>query len=313
MAAGGTHGARGRLTGSDGLPAAAMSGIQAALLADGRRLHLQHGPIDLVIEAFGPPREVAAAYAQARTRFGDILSVLVGELAALRKPVRAPRWEPEGPVARRMMDAVWPHRAAFVTPMAAVAGAVADEMMAALVAGRTLEKAYINNSGDIAVHLSPGAGLSLGIVGNMMQATVDGLAYLTYDRPVRGVATSGWQGRSWSLGIADAVTVLARTAAEADVAATLIGNAVDADHPAVIRRPASEMDDDTDLGDRLVTIEVGEIGPDAICAALDAGSAEAERMRASGLIAGAVIVLRNDIRAVGDVPAALPNPRLDGV
>ena len=285
-----------------------MSGIQAALMADGRRLHLQHGPIDLVIEAFGAPDEVAAAYAQARARFEDVLAVLVGELASLRMPVREPRWEPEGAVARRMMDAVWPHRHVFVTPMAAVAGSVADEICAALVRGRTIEKAYVNNSGDIAFHLAPGARLRLGIVGDLHRPRIDGLAEMTADRPVRGVATSGWRGRSWSFGIPDAVTVLAHTAAEADVAATLVGNAVNVDHPAVLRRPASEMDDNTDLGDRLVTADVGEIGRDAVDAALDAGAAEAVRMLGAGLIAGAAILLKNEIRAVGDVPAALPAP-----
>ena len=40
----------------------------ASLLPDGRRLHLQHGPIDLVIEAWGPREEVALAYRQAWAR-----------------------------------------------------------------------------------------------------------------------------------------------------------------------------------------------------------------------------------------------------
>ena len=287
-------------------------GPQAALLPDGRRLHLQHGPIDLVIEAFGARDEVAAAYSQVRDRFADILPVLVGELASLRRPVGGPRWEPAGPVAVRMMAAAWPHRAVCVTPMAAVAGAVADETLAALVAGRTLEKAYVNNSGDIAVHLSPGASLRLGIVGEMMRPSIDGLALLTSDRPVRGVATSGWRGRSWSFGIADAVTVLAETAAAADVAATLIANAVTADHPAVLRRPANEIDDNTDLGERLVTVEVGELDPASVATALAAGVATAEKMRTAGLIAGAVLVLKNEICAVGDVPAALPSPQPSG-
>ncbi|MEX2454459.1 MAG: UPF0280 family protein [Rhodospirillaceae bacterium] len=289
-----------------------MTGPQAALLSDGRRLHLQHGPIDLVIEAFGARGEVAAAYRQARERFADILPVLVEELAALRLPVREPRWKPAGPVARRMMNAVWPHRGVFVTPMAAVAGSVADEMMDAAVAGRTLEKAYVNNSGDISVHLEPGASLRLGIVGEIMRAEIDGMALLSHDRPVRGVATSGWQGRSWSFGIADAVTVLAETAAAADVAATLIANAVTVDHPAIERAPASDMDDNTDLGDRLVTVAVGALDAAAVEAALCAGLDAAERMRADGLIAGAVLVLKGEIRAVGDVPAALPNPASSG-
>ncbi len=35
---------------------------QIALLPDGKRLHLQDGPIDLIIEAKGREREVRAAY-----------------------------------------------------------------------------------------------------------------------------------------------------------------------------------------------------------------------------------------------------------
>jgi ApbE superfamily uncharacterized protein (UPF0280 family) len=283
-----------------------MSAPQAALLPDGRRLHLQHGPIDLVIEAFGAREEVGAAYRQARDRFETVLSELVGELGLLRTPVREPRPEPEGPVARRMIEAVWPHRETFVTPMAAVAGAVADEIADALVAGRDLEKAYVNNSGDIAVRLSPGAELRLGIVGEVFRPSIDGTALLTHDRPVRGVATSGWQGRSWSFGIADAVTVIAPTAAAADVAATLIANAVDVDHPAIERAPASSLDDQTDLGDRLVTVAVGDLDAASRGEALDAGEAVAQDMIRRGLAAGVVLTLQQDMRAAGDVPAALP-------
>ena len=283
-----------------------MSGPQAALLADGRRLHLQHGPIDLVIEAFGARDEVGDAYRQARERFETLLGELVEELANLRRPAREPRWVPEGTVAARMEEAVWPHCEMFVTPMAAVAGAVADEIVAALIRDRELEKAYVNNSGDIALHLRPGAELRLGIVGELFRPAIDGTALLSYDRPVRGVATSGWQGRSWSLGIADAVTVLARSAAAADVAATLIANAVNIDHPAIERAPADELDDQTDLGDQLVTIGVGRLEADAVEEALAGGMDAARRMTNAGLIAGAVLVLKGEMRAVGDVPAALP-------
>lgn len=285
-----------------------MSDPQVALLPDGRRLHLQHGPIDLVIEAFGTPEEVGAAYRQARDRFQTVLSELAGELSELRRPVgtQGERWRPEGPTARRMMEAVWPHRDVFVTPMAAVAGSVADEVLVALIDGRDLQKAYINNSGDIAVHLTPGETLRLGIVGELRRPTIDGTAGLVFDSPVRGVATSGWQGHSWSLGIADAVTVLADTAAAADVAATLIANAVDADHPAIKRVPASTLDDHTDLGDALVTTAVGDVDPVTVGVALDAGQARASAMMQSGTIRGAALILREEMRVVGDIPTALP-------
>jgi ApbE superfamily uncharacterized protein (UPF0280 family) len=275
------------------------------MLPDGKRLHLHYGPIDLVIGADGAPDEIRIAYAQARARFDDILPVLVTELAMLRRPVAAPRWRPDGPVARRMMEAVWPHRGVFVTPMAAVAGAVADEMLAALTAGRDLRTAYVNNGGDIAFHAADGQTLTLGMVGDLHAPAIDGLARLGGDPRARGIATSGWAGRSHSLGIADAVTVLAPTAAAADVAATLIANAVDADHPAIVRRPAREIDDDCDLGDRLATVDVGVLDDATIATALDAGARRAEAMHGDGLIEAALLMLKGESRAAGRRPPAI--------
>ncbi len=280
-------------------------GPQSALLPDGKRLHLHYGPIDLVIGAAGSRAEVGRAYHQAGARFDDILPVLVEELAMLRRPLRAPRRRAGGPVARRMMDAAWPHRGVFVTPMAAVAGAVADEMVAALVAGRELRTAYVNNGGDIAFHLADGEALTLGMVGELHRPAIDGVARLSHEQPGRGIATSGWAGRSRSLGIADAVTVLARTAAAADVAATLIANAVDADHPAIVRLPARDLDDDSDLGDRPVTVDVGVLDDAAIGTALDAGARKAEAMLGDGLIEAAMLMLKGEKRAVGSARRAI--------
>ncbi len=81
-----------------------MSAV-AARLDDGR-LHLQHGPIDLIVEAFGAAAEVERAYGQAMERFGDILPTLVGELQVLRRPVGEAYPLLQGPVARRMAEAV---------------------------------------------------------------------------------------------------------------------------------------------------------------------------------------------------------------
>jgi ApbE superfamily uncharacterized protein (UPF0280 family) len=272
---------------------------EARLLPDGKRLHLHHGPIDLVISASGAAEEIAAAYAQAQVRFQDVLAVLVDELALLKTPVRAPRWLPKGPVARRMMDAVWPYRGVFITPMAAVAGAVADEMLEAMVRGRTLKTVSVNNSGDIAFAFAPGEKMRLGVVTDLRNPSIDALALLTSEMRTRGCATSGWDGRSFSLGIADAVTILARNAAEADAAATVVANAVNVDHPAIERRPAREIKDDSDLGDLRVTVGVGDLEPEAIKAALDNGIATAERLRSAGLIETAMLVLQGEIRLVG--------------
>jgi hypothetical protein len=271
-----------------------MSAVSVRL-PDGR-LHLQQGPIDLVIEAFGDAEEVGRAYAQAADRFADILETLVRELAILRQPVgeRPPRLL--GPVARRMAEAVWPHRAVYITPMAAVAGAVADEVLAALVRGRRLDKAYVNDGGDIAIHLALGQQLRAGIVADLQALQLSGFATLHHDRPVRGIATSGCGGRSFSLGIADSATVLAATAAAADAAATLIGNAVNVDAPAIRRRPACEIDPDSDMGAIPVTVKVGELSPVLVAEALDRGLCEARRLRLCGLIDSAALSLQGQWR-----------------
>ena len=125
---------------------------------------------------------------------------------------------------------------------------------------------------------------------------------------MRGVATSGWRGRSFSLGIADAVTLLARTGAEADAAATLVANAVDLPgHPAIRRVPARDLAPDSDLGDRLVTQGVGALAPGEVARALDNGLAVAEDFRRRGLITASALFLCGQTRINGSVVLAAPN------
>ncbi|MER8592656.1 UPF0280 family protein [Mesorhizobium sp. M1182] len=285
-----------------------MNGPQAHWLEDGRRLHLNHGPIDLIVEAFGEASECSAAYRQAVARFQTILVELVEELPELRRPAASRPRAFAGPTARRMEAAVVPLAKQFITPMAAVAGSVADEVLGALLAGRRLERAYVNNGGDSAIYLGHGQSMMLAIAG-----TGHGLADRLTIRPedgIRGVATSGWRGRSFSLGIADAVTVLARTGAEADAAATLIANAVDLPgHPAVRRVRARDLAPDSDLGDRLVTQGVGLLSAAEIAIALEGGFAVAEEFRRRGLIAAAALFLGGQARIAG--PMALANKVLE--
>jgi uncharacterized protein len=282
----------------------ARASLFRRLLPDGR-LHLQEGPIDLVIEAFGEAAEVRRAFDAAATCFEDVLPGLVAELPALKRPVMEASHAFDGPVARRMAAACAPHRGSFVTPMAAVAGAVADQVLAAMTEAAELTRAYVNDGGDIALHLMPGESLACGMVARLHDPRLDGRAVISHDMPVRGIATSGRAtlgegGRSFSLGIADAVTVFARSAAAADVSATLIANAVDLPgHPAVRRRPACEIDPESDLGTRAVTVAVGALTREEVQAALARGQATAEAMRAAGLIEAAALFLCGEAEVVG--------------
>lgn len=275
-----------------------MSGPVAAMLGDGKRLHLQYGPIDLIIEAFGAPAEVARAYAQAQAAFPEILPGLVRELGVLRQAVTS-RTTVTGVVAQRMVQAVSRHLPEFITPMAAVAGAVADDLLGSLIAGRDLSRAYVNNGGDIAIYLAEGTRFDIGVVTRNAARVPDALAVVTDRERCRGVATSGRGGRSFSLGIADAVTVLAPDAASADAAATIIGNAVNLDHPAIRRAPASSLDPDSDLGDRLVTVAVDTLPWSSVADALDRGTSVAASLLHDGLIDGACLSLQGVSQITG--------------
>ncbi len=282
------------------------SRAQIRFLPDGRRLHLHDGPIDLIVEAFGRPGDVRRAYRAACARFETVLDELCSELALLRQPCVPEDVWPRGAVARRMMAASMPYAAEyFITPMAAVAGAVAEEILSAMISHAELSRAYVNDGGDIALHLREGEKFVVGMVERPDRPSLFGTTTLTSDVPVRGMATSGWRGRSFSLGIADAVTVLADRAAAADAAATIIANAVDLPgHPAIARVPACDLAPDTDLGRRLVTQAVGELTVAEINEALASGVRTAERLLKIGLIRSAALHLCGETRVVGAVIAS---------
>ncbi|MES2711677.1 MAG: UPF0280 family protein [Pseudomonadota bacterium] len=276
---------------------------QARLLPDGR-LHLRDGPSELVIGVDAPVPVRDAAFARAVAAMDGVIAALSAELPALRAPPGAQVFS--HPVAQRMATAVRPHVGVFITPMAAVAGAIAEHVLAAIATDPAIRRAHVNNGGDIALHLAPAESLRVGLVRSLAQAAPEGWVEVTHALPVRGIATSGWPGRSFSRGIADAVTVLAERAADADAAATIIANAVDAEHPAVRREPAQALDPDSDLGDLLVTTGVDLLPEAVVNAALDAGARVAEGLRAAGHIVAAVLFCQEQLRVVGHARGEIP-------
>jgi ApbE superfamily uncharacterized protein (UPF0280 family) len=276
------------------------------MLADGRRLHLQDGPIDLIVEACGDAAEVHAAYDAAARRFNGLLDTLCEELPELRKAADPVSCRLRGKIARRMHEAVAPYAEKhFITPMAAVAGAVAQEILGAMVEAANLKRAYVNNGGDIAIHLTDGEHFTVGLADRPDRPGLMGTTVIEFGDRARGIATSGRHGRSFSLGIADAVTVLARTAAQADAAATVIANAVDLPgHPAILRCLAHDLQPDSDLGARLVTRDVGMLQAFEIASALESGADKARALLARGLIESAALRLHGKTRIVA--PKTMP-------
>lgn len=313
---------------------------QIAFLPDGR-LHLHHGPIDLICQAWGTPTAIRTAYEAAVTIFPAILPAICAELLHLRTPL--PTHQPIHPISRAMHAAcaslltsrqgpgVGDRRSQssgqstvlqipdgdlalptpglsfskreepFITPMAAVAGAIADHILAQMTAAAPLQKAYVNNGGDIAFHLTPTHHLTCALITRLANPTLDAMLRPHYQSPARGIATSGQAckgqyGKSFSLGIADSVTILARTAAQADAAATIVANATDLpDHPGIQRRPADSIDPDSDLGARLITWHVPPLPQREVERSLDNGRQTADHLIRAGLIEGAVLALQGRI------------------
>jgi uncharacterized protein len=274
------------------------------MMPDGRRLHLQDGPIDLIVEAYGRREQIQAAYDAAARRFITILDELCAELPLLRQAAQAKGIRPQGAIARRMAAAVEPYAGrCFITPMAAVAGAVADEILETMTKSTELARCYVNNGGDIALYLTPGESFSVGMVDRPDRPSLFGRLRIRSEDSIRGLATSGWRGRSFSLGIADAVTVLAVDAAAADAAATIIANAVDLpDHPEIVRVPACEIAPDNDLGELCVTRAVPKLCSAEVHQALASGASMAEELISEGLVLATALHLQGQTRVV---PVAL--------
>ncbi len=177
-------------------------------------------------------------------------------------------------------------------------------MEAALAAGaRTV---VVDNGGDIAVAVEPGDAVRVGVARSLADRRPTHVIVVTHDSGIGGVCTSGLGGRSFTRGIAEATVVVARTAAVADACATVVANAVTCDDPGIERCLAAELDPDTDIPDLPITRRVGQLPVAARKVALRAGTHEARRLRAHGLIIGAVLGVDGLPRVV--IPSSLATP-----
>ena len=339
----------------DSPPGAAAQAHRAALLQPQGHLHLQQGPIDLVIGVEGSAELIDRAYQVMNKAFSGVLAGLVAELPQLRQPVTRqlrqqqrrveqgitsqaktdrsgshiasqlkPSFESEleSPFSGAIATVMWQRCQQIVTcceqnsqmqaltvpltPMAGVAGAVAEYVLAA---GRTVKgvsKIWVNNGGDIALYLDRHASFDCGIAGLENAAPVEGRRKIRIAAvdAISGIATSGRHGRSLSMGIADAVTVLATDAVTADIAATLIANAVDLPgHRSIQRVCANELDPDSDLGQHPVVVELGSISTAECRRALACGAAIADHLIQTGYIRTALLALRGEFQIVGHDPS----------
>jgi len=177
-----------------------------------------------------------------------------------------------------------------LTPMAAVAGTIADAV-ANWLFEREATRVIVDNGGDIAVRLAKGESVTVGVRPRVTSRHISHVINLDSDHSAWGVTTSGVGGRSLTRGIASAVTVLSTRASVADAAATAIANACFVKDDRIIQQPAAKMDPISDLKDIPVTTEVGPLSSEKVLAAIKSARQKAEDLSDKGIILGAFIAL----------------------
>ena len=200
---------------------------------------------------------------------------------------------------RLMVEAVLEAGDWTLTPMAAVAGTFAD-LAGDWLVEKGASKVMINNGGDIAIRLLGEEKTTLGLTPSIEALGYSHVLNLAAEDGIGGVATSGLGGRSFTKGIASAVTVVARNARVADACATLIANQCFVEDPGILRMPAEQLDPNTDIPGHLVTVKVGDLSPQTKTKALENGLRKAIELRAQGRIHGAVLFLDDLVVMIPD-------------
>ncbi len=268
---------------------------------------LEHGPVTMVLEARLGDKPRTDIVKRAAQRVITLFEELAGELETAKKAASLLENSLDrvhSRVLRRMLGSVRRLGEPDFTPMAAVAGSLADFAVEEMVQTGA-DYATANNGGDIAFHV-PAAKkeFNIGIISDLSEGRITHRLGVGRESGIGGIATSGFGGRSLTRGIASAVTVMAETASLADAAATSVANACDADDPQVERCLAEDLDYDTDIRGLTVTRTIGKLRDESVRIALARGSNRAAELCGSGMIKGAVLFVsgRMEIQWSGSLP-----------
>ena len=265
-----------------------MSYEQSIAQLDEETVLAECGPMRLAIRAWQnsiPQIDLCRQAAQASIAYLEAVAKHKAELSDFVGNIRA---LPQNTLARQMIDSVRAIGDTDLTPMAAVAGTIADAVADWLFAhGST--KVVVDNGGDIAIRLTSGETVTVGIRPQIDCFDISHIAQLDDRCSSWGVTTSGLGGRSFTRGIASAVTVIAENASIADAAATAIANACFVRDKNIRQTPAEQIDPNTDLAGKMVTLSIGNLTPAKRKAAQTKALQRAEDLVTTGAIVGALI------------------------
>ncbi len=278
-----------------------MSDRRIIPLPGGRALLAENGPMRMVIQAWeGKVPRLDLATEAADYAFACLARV-AGQLAVLKRRPGAIDGLPPEPLAREMIKSVRAVGDADLTPLAAVAGTLADAVADRLF-GQGLSRVIVDNGGDIAIRLAAGETTRVGLRPEIAHPEISHVLTLDGRHSTWGVATSGLGGRSFTCGIASAVTAVARSASLADAAATAVANACLVAGADVLRVPAAKLDPNTDIPDLLVTVAVGDLTGPQRAEALSNALQRAEGLTQRGVIRGALAAVGKQVGWTADLP-----------
>jgi ApbE superfamily uncharacterized protein (UPF0280 family) len=262
-------------------------------LADQTGVMAENGPMGIVIQAWdrGKP-DLEMALQAARFSFTCLAQVAEHHAILRDHPCILPKGM--APIPRAMVESVMAIGEKDLTPMAAVAGSIADAV-ADWLFSRGMSRVIVNNGGDIAIRLAKSETARVGIRTRVENSSISHGVELTGIYPSWGVTTSGLGGRSLTRGIASAVTAFARTASLADAAATSIANACFVKDDAIVQVLAQNLDPYTDIRGIPVTVKVGKLKKTSILQAMNKALSRAEQLFETGIILGAVIAVENEL------------------
>lgn len=174
-----------------------------------------------------------------------------------------------------------------LTPLSAIAGGIGEVLIERLREKDDMDRIIFNNGGDTSLYCRKKDYLPV--------INCQGVKLKLVSKKVKGIATSGRKGRSFTKGIADFVTVFAVSPSVADAAATYIGNNVTTDSEKIRYEPAEVIDFNTDLKGEKVVVSIGNLTEAEVEKAIENGANTAENLIKKEKILCAVISLKNRI------------------
>ena len=261
-------------------------------IIEDNKLFIENGPTNILAEAFSlEKKDIYNLICEYSSKFLEDLSL---EIEILKKPTyENNRFISE--IANTMFNSTKLFLPKFITPMASVAGSISELLLLKVLEKFNVNKIYINNGGDISLYITKNEKFNFSIGGEtgfiVEYSDMDGLG---------GIATSGWKGRSFSMGIADSVTVIAEKASVADAAATIICNHIDLEDSKKVKKViANDLYENTDLNNKLITVSVEDLTESEIKEAILKGKAISEYFIAKKIIKSVIINLQNNILILG--------------